>query len=191
MAQPTLPPDFSHRAFDEIIQLAAARQDLPVADWTPAHCGDSGMRIAADGRWYHDGGLITRPEMVRLFAALLRREPDGGYVLVTPVEKLSIEVEDAPFLAVDMVTEGAADQRQLAFRLNTDKIVIAGPGNPVRVTETAAGPKPYLQVRDGLDALIARSVFYTLADIALAEARAPLGVWSGGAFFALEPSQGD
>jgi len=124
--------------------------------------------------------------MVRLFSTILRREPDGSYVLVTPVEKLSIEVEDAPFVAVEMKTEGEGDGRRLAFRLNTGDLVIADAAHPLRVIERADGPHPYVTVRDGLEALIARPVYYELANLALDEDGDPPGLWSEGRFFALE-----
>ena len=161
----------------EQIERMARRPGRPVEAWDPPHCGHSGMRIARDGSWHHDGRPIGRPSMVRLFASILRREPDGGYALVTPVEKLTIDVEDAPFLAVELRSAGDGREGSLAFRLNTDDIVLAGPDNPLRLQ----GPRPYLAVRPGLDALVVRPVYYELAEIALDEG----GVWSGGAFFPL------
>ena len=126
--------------------------------------------------------------MVRLFSTILRREPGGGFVLVTPVEKLDIEVEDAPFVAVELKTEGEGEKRSLAFRLNTGDLVVAGPGNPLRFAMGEDGPHPYVEVRGGLEALIARPVYYELANLALAEGAEPAGVWSGGAFFPIEPA---
>jgi hypothetical protein len=147
------------------------------------------MRIARDGTWYHEGSPIGRPAMVRLFSTILRREPDGGFVLVTPVEKLDIEVEDAPFVAVELKTEGSGEQRSLAFRLNTGELVVAGPDNRLRLREGADGPHPYVEVRPGLEALLTRPAYYELAEIALTEGAEPPGVWSGGAFFPLEPRE--
>jgi hypothetical protein len=177
------PPDLSGLSLADIARLATERRLPPVESWNPAHCGDSHMRIARDGTWFHEGSPIIRPAMVRLFATLLRREPDGGYVLVTPVERLSIEVEDAPFVAVEVKSEGAGRGRRLAFRLNTDETLIAGPAQPLRFTETKQGPHPYLHVRAGLDALVTRSVYYELAALAIDERASPLGLWSDGAFF--------
>ena len=154
--------------------------------WQPTHCGDSAMRIARDGSWYHEDSPIGRPEMVRLFSTILRREPDGSFVLVTPVEKLAIEVEDAPFVAVELRSEGEGRKRSLVFRLNTGDLVIAGPAHRLRFE---AGPHPCLEVRGGLDALVARPVYYELAERALAEGATPPGLWSGGEFFALEPAE--
>jgi hypothetical protein len=141
------------------------------------------MRIARDGTWFHQGGPIGRPAMVRLFSTILRREPDGRHVLVTPVEKLDIEVEDAPFVAVELKSEGEGRERRLAFRLNTGDMVVAGPDHPLRFEAAEDGPHPYLRVRGGLEALVARPVYYELAELALAEGMEPPGLWSNGAFF--------
>ena len=171
----------------EIARLVAAQKLPPVDTWHPAHCGDSGMRIAADGTWFHDGTPIGRPELVRLFATILRREPDGRHVLVTPGEKLDIAVDDAPFVAVVATSEGEGPARRLAFRLNTDEHVLAGPGHALRVSAAADGtPRPYLHVRRGLEALVNRATFYQLVDWALAEGAAPPGLWSDGMFFPFE-----
>lgn len=169
--------ELSGLSLADLERLAADPRLPPVERWDPPHCGHSRMRIARDGTWFHEGRPIRRPAMVRLFASILRREPDGGYVLVTPVERLAIDVEDAPFVAVELASEGAGRGRSLAFRLNTDEVAIAGPGHPLRLDKG----RPYLAVRRGLDALVARPVFYELAEIALADG----GVWSGGAFFSL------
>jgi hypothetical protein len=168
--------------------LAAAKLP-PVELWHPTHCGDSDMRIARDGTWFYAGTPIGRPALVKLFSTILRREADGSFVLVTPVEKLDIAVEDAPFVAVEVTSEGAGQHRRLGFRLNTDDHVIAGAANALRVETAPDGtPRPYLHVRRGLEALINRPVFYELAELALAEGNRPLGLWSDGAFFAFESS---
>ena len=170
---------------DIAAQLAAAKLP-PVDQWHPAHCGDSDMRIARDGTWFHGDTPIGRPALVKLFSTILRREPDGGFVLVTPGEKLDIVVDDAPFVAVELTSEGLGGERRIGFRLNTDEHVIAGPEHCVRFDVAADGtPRPYVGVRRGLDALIARAVYYELVELALAEANAPPGLWSDGAFFAL------
>jgi hypothetical protein len=182
------PPDLASLSLADVARLVAEKRLPPVEQWNPTHCGDSEMRIARDGTWFHMGSPIGRQEMVRLFATILRREPDGSYVLVTPVEKLDIKVEDAPFVAVEMKSEGEGRERRLAFRLNTGDMVVAGPDHRLRFTAGADGPHPYLRVRGGLEALVARSVYYELAELALAEAEeAPAGLWSDGAFFPLEP----
>jgi len=178
-------PDLAGLSLSEIATLVEQRRLPPVEQWNPTHCGDSEMRIARDGSWFHQGSPIGRPAMVRLFSTILRREPDGRFVLVTPVEKLDIAVDDAPFVAVEMKAEGNGAAARLAFRLNTGDFVTAGPDHPLRFAEGADGPRPYLHVRGGLEALVARAVYYDLADRAIADDAARPGVWSDGAFFPL------
>ncbi len=175
------PPDLAALSLAEIAKLVAEQRLPPVDKWHPTHCGDSEMRIARDGTWFHQGSPIGRAEMVRLFSTILRREPDGSFVLVTPVEKLDIAVEDAPFVAVEMKAEGEGEAARLAFRLNTGELVTAGPEHPLRFADGEDGPRPYLLVRGELEALVARSVFYDLAERALAHD--PPAVWSGGERF--------
>ncbi len=179
------PPAFAGLDLAEIARLAESRRLPPVEKWHPSHCGDSAMRIARDGTWFHEGSPIGRPAMVRLFSTILRREPDGSYVLVTPAEKLDIQVDEAPFVAVELKSEGEDAARTLAFRLNTGDIVVAGPDHPLRFEAHEDGPRPYLLVRRGLEALVARPVYYELAGLALDEGADPPGLWSGGAFFAM------
>lgn len=186
MPMPPLPEDLSSLSLAEIARLAEEKRLPPVEKWHPTHCGDSQMRIARDGTWYHEGSPIGRQAMVRLFSTILRREPDGGFVLVTPAEKLDIQVEDAPFVAVELKSEGEGQARRLAFRLNTGDVIVAGPGHKLRF---APGPHPYVEVRGGLDALVARPVYYELAEIALAEGGAPAGVWSESVFFPLSEKE--
>jgi len=185
MPMPPL-PDLNSLSLAEIAKLAEENKLPPVEKWNPTHCGPSDMRIARDGTWFHQGSPIGRPAMVRLFSTILRREPDGSFVLVTPVEKLDIEVEDAPFLAVEMKAEGEGHAARLAFRLNTGDLVTSGAQHPLRFVEGEDGPRPYLHVRGGLEALVTRSVYYELAERALAGDESPVGVWSDGTFFALE-----
>ena len=147
------------------------------------------MRIARDGTWFYRGSPISRQPLVKLFASVLRREPDGSYWLVTPAERGRIEVEDVPFLAVALTAEGEGHAQRLIFRTNLDEFVTAGPDHPLRV-ETAAsgGPVPYILVRDGLEARLARPVFYELVELGTEErldAVAEFGVWSEGMFFRL------
>jgi uncharacterized protein len=158
------PPDLASLSLAEIAELVAQRKLPPVKQWNPEKSGDSEMRIAADGRWYHQGGEITRPAMVRAFSTLLRRDGDS-YWLVTPQEKLSIAVEDAPLIAVE-------------------DLVIAGPDHAIE-----ARPLPYLHVRDGLWAKLARPVYYELAELALDEGHDPLGLYSHGIFFPIGSSE--
>ena len=148
------------------------------------------MRIARDGTWFYRGTPIARQRLVKLFASVLRREDDGSYWLVTPVERGRVAVEDAPFLAVEVNSRrfGLASRR-LSFRTNLDEIVAAGPEHPLRVETAANGePKPYLLVRPGLEARLNRPVFYELVDLADAERGdqgGPFGLWSDGVFFDL------
>ncbi len=183
------PPDFDTLTVADIARLADSDRLPPVERWHPDHCGDSEMRIARDGTWYHQGSPIGRAAMVRAFSRILRREPDGGYVLVTPVEKLDIAVEDAPFVAVEMKAEGEGRHATLAFRLNTGELVTASADHPLRFEEKDDGPHPYLRVRGGLEALVTRALYYELAERALADASDPPGVWSAGAFFPLAPDE--
>ena len=168
--------------------IAAARQapgrELPpVHLWNPAHSGEIDIVIARDGRWLHEGGVIGREALVRLFSTILRKDPDGFY-LVTPVEKLRITVEDAPFVATRVDRIGAA----LVFQTNVGDEVEAGPDNPLRIAvdPRTGEPRPYLLVRRGLEALITRPVFYELVEMAEERASsdgAVLGVTSNGAWF--------
>ncbi len=182
------PPDLESLSLADIARLAAEKKLPPVEKWNPTHCGHSDMRIARDGTWFHQGSPIGREAMVRLFSTILRREPDGSFVLVTPVEKLTIDVEDAPFIAVEVKSEGEGAGRRLAFRLNTGDIVPAGPDHPLTLREAEGEARPYLAVRGGLEALVARPVYYELANLALDEGGERTGLWSDGAFFALEPA---
>ncbi len=174
------------RSLADLAKAIGERGLPPVDRWNPEHCGDSAMRIAADGSWFHMGTRIDRPAMVRLFSTVLRREPDGSHVLVTPVEKLTIEVEATAFRAVAMTSEGAGKDRTIAFELDSGDAVIVGPDHPLTVIDDGHGPSPRIAVRHGLEALVARPLYYDLAEIALAEGGDPPGIWSNGAFFALQ-----
>ncbi len=170
-------------------QAGDAAVARPVERWNPPHCGEIDIRIASDGTWFYRGSAIAREALVRLFASILRREPDGSHVLVTPVEKLGILVEDAPFLAVEVVQEGEGAARVLTFRTNVGDIVAAGPGHPLRFAVEAGtgGLKPYLAVRGGLEALATRALTLELVGTADEKDGIP-GIWSGGAFFAFPGS---
>jgi uncharacterized protein len=156
---------------------------------SPVDCGDLDMRIARDGTWFYRGSPIARPALVKLFASVLRREPDGRYWLVTPAERGRIEVEDVPFLAVALSVHCEGREQRLIFRTNLDDIVTAGPDNPLRVETAADGePAPYILVRDDLEARLARSVFYDLVELGTEEPigeTSQFGVWSRGRFFRL------
>lgn len=184
------PPDLASLSLAEIARLAAERKLPPVEKWNPTHCGHSGMRIARDGTWYHEGSPIGRTEMVRLFSTVLRREPDGSHVLVTPVEKLDIDVEDAAFIVTAMQSSGEGKAREIAFSLNTGDLVLLDADHPLTVRQDESGPRPYVAVRSGLEARIGRNVYYELAAIAIEEEGGSdnAGVWSHGRFFLLGTS---
>ena len=163
----------------------------PVERWNPDYCGDIDIRIAADGTWYYLGTPIGRPALVKLFASVLRRDGDD-YVLVTPVEKLGITVEDAPFQAVEMAVEGERDDRTIAFRTQVDDLVQVGPEHAIRFERAAGdGLKPYVHVRRNLWARLTRALSYDL--LALGEVRevggVPMfGIVAAGAFHAAAPA---
>ena len=179
------PIDLQGISLSELQKLIDERRLPPVDQWNPERCGHSNMRIARDGTWYHQGAPITRPAMVRLFSTVLRREPDGSHVLVTPVEKLDIEVESTPFRAVEMQSEGEGRDRKIALKLDSGDAVIVGADHPLTVTEGDNGPSPRVLVRHGLEAELSRPIYYELAEIAVAEAADPPGIWSNGTFFPL------
>jgi hypothetical protein len=186
---PSLPKDFSRLSLTEVAELLAARQLPPVESWHPEREGDSAMEIRADGSWYHEGGRINRPAMVRLFSTILRREPDGSHVLVTPAEKLAIAVEDTPFRAVEMKSEGEGKARKLVFRLDTDDLVMAGADHPLTFGADPDDPDPRLHVRgavgNGLEARIDRALYYDIVEMALAEGGEHPAIWSNGVRFPL------
>ncbi len=159
----------------------------PVDKWNPEHVGDSQMRIASDGSWTYQGSEIRRPEMVKLFSTILRRE-DDRYFLVTPVEKLEIDVEDAPFIATDLETRGGGETQEVLFITNVQDLVLADADHPLRVENPDTEPKPYLHVRNGLEALISRPLYYRLIELGVEQdrdGRKVLGIWSAGEFFEL------
>jgi hypothetical protein len=164
----------------------------PVEKWNPPYCGDIGMRIAADGTWFYQNSPIGRKPLVRLFSRVLRKDDDGKHYLVTPVEKVDVAVDDAPFLAVEMEAKGDGADQVLTFRTNVDDAVRCGPDHPLRFVEErhSGGLKPYLLVRGRLEALVTRAIYYDLVELAVTHdpGTGPrLGVWSAGAFFAMSP----
>jgi uncharacterized protein len=165
---------------------AAQKALPPVEQWNPPYCGDIDMRIARDGTWFYCGTPIGRPALVRLFSTILRKDPEG-YVLVTPVEKVGIKVEDAPFLAVEMTVTGKEPERILRFRTNVEDWVEAGAGHPIRFEKGAAnGIRPYVHVRGDLWALVTRTLFLDLVElgeIAEHDGARCFGVGSAGCFF--------
>lgn len=166
---------------------AAGNRKPPLHLWHPPLSGDIDIRIAADGTWYHEGTAFRREALVRLFASILRREGDEHF-LVTPVEKWRIAVEQAPFVAVDCDVLGEGDAQQLVFTTNVGDRVHAGPGHPLHLLRFPGESEavPGVAVRDGLQARVARSVYYRLADTAFSlDDAGRCGAWSGGVFFVL------
>ncbi len=163
------PPDFATSALEQLIAFADVDAPPPVERWHPQHCGTIDMRIAVDGRWFHEGAEIRRPAMVRLFSRVLRREADGSHVLVTPAEQMTISVDDAAFVAVEMRQDELDGQPCLVFRLNTGDVVMAGADHPIVLRDGPAGRLPYLHVRGSQDrplqARLARPVYYALAEL--------------------------
>lgn len=177
----------SAESLAEAARQAGKKGLPPIHKWNPAFCGDLDMRIARDGTWFYLGTPIGRPELVRLFSTILKREGDS-YFLVTPGEKVGITVDDAPFVAVDFEAGGAGEGQNLLFETNVGDKVLAGPENPIRVVRDpdSGEPSPYVMVRDGLEALIDRKSFYRLVEIG-ARQEGWFGLWSGGAFFRIIP----
>ena len=171
---------------------AAKGGPAPVDRWNPPFCGDLDMRIARDGTWFYLGTPIGRPALVRLFSSILKREGEK-YFLVTPVEKVGITVDDAPFVAVDVVAEGAGTDMALTFTTHVGDAVTAGPDHPIRVERDpeTGEPSPYILIRRNLEALIDRKSFYRLVDLgthAEHDGTSWFGLWSQGVFFPIIPS---
>lgn len=183
-----MPPQLG--SLEALLKDAGARGPAPVDLWNPTYCGDIGLKIARDGTWFYQGSPIGRMPLVKLFARVLRRDADGRHYLVTPVEKVDVDVEDAPFLAIEMEVRGQGCDQVLVFRTNVDDIVVCGLEHPMRfaVEPVGGGLKPYVLVRGRLEALVARSVYYDLVERAVpasgeAEPRHSGGIWSAGVFF--------
>lgn len=176
------------KANDLLAQIPKSEKGLPpVHLWNPAFCGDIDMRIARDGTWYYLGTPIGRKPMVKLFSTIIRRDGDD-YFLITPVEKVGIKVDDAPFIAVSLQVEGEGEGQRLRFTTNVDEEVEAGAEHPMRfvIDPQTQEPSPYVHVRTNLEALIHRNVFYQLVELAEVreiDGRRWLGVRSGGEFF--------
>ncbi len=186
----TVDPGAALQGLERVLKDATATASHPpVHLWNPHYCGDIGMRIAGDGTWFYANSPIGRKPLVKLFASVLRKDEDGRTYLVTPVEKVLVTVEDAPFMAVEMTVEGSGQAQSLHLRTNTDDWVSCGPGHPLRfgADPRTGGPKPYLLVRGRLEALFTRALYYDLVALAGIE-QDQFGVWSGGSFFAMAPA---
>jgi hypothetical protein len=169
-----------------------ARGPAPVHLWDPEYCGDLDIRISRDGMWWYLGTPIGRLELVRLFASVLKKE-DGRHYLVTPVEKIGITVDDAPFVAVDFTVAEPGPNQVLTFETNVGDKTVAGPDNPIRVVRDpdTGEPSPYVHVRHGLEALIDRKSYYRLVEVGSheeADGERMFGIRSGGVFFPVIPS---
>lgn len=169
--------------FEKLLELQKQKKAPPVSSWRPERAEAIDIRIARDGTWYHEGRPIRRTSMVKLFASVLRRESDGFY-LVTPFEKLLIEVEDAPFMALDMEVKGSGTSAKILFTTNVEDYVLVDAQHPISIDEVKDEPRPYVQVRDGLDALMTRAVYYRLVEWALDEGQ-ELVIYSCGERFSL------
>ena len=191
MAEGAAPPDGALKGLGEAAVRRRGRGPPPVHLWNPPDCGDIDMRIAADGIWFYCGSPIGRLPLVRLFSSILRKDGDR-YVLVTPVEKVGVRVDDAPFLAVEMRIEGRGAESRLTFRTNVEDVVTVDEQHPLRFEKGAAeGLKPYVRVRDDLWALVKRALFYDLVDLGTTERRLDeswFGVRSSGVFFPMCPA---
>ena len=171
------------------VTAAKTRGLPPVHLWNPPFCGDIDMRIARDGTWFYQGTQITRPALVKLFSSIIKREGEN-YYLVTPVEKVGITVDDAPFVAIDFEATGEGNAQVLQFETQVDDCVVASDDLPIRVVRDpeTGEPSPYVRVRDNLEALIDRKSFYRLVDLGV-EHDGWFGVWSTGAFFGIIPAE--
>lgn len=164
-----------------------AKGPPPVHLWNPPFCGDIDMRIAQDGTWFYMNSPIGRKPLVQLFASVLRLDADGKYYLVTPVEKVGIRVDDAPFTAIRMHVEGEGRHQIIHIETNVDDEVTVGEAHPLRFAEEegTGGLKPYVLVRDGLESLVSRTLFYDLAAVGMVE-DGWFGVWSSGHFYPMQ-----
>lgn len=176
---------------DFLAQVPTSKGPAPVHLWNPPFCGDLDIQIKRDGRWIHEGGEIKRAKMVQLFASILKREGEE-YFLVTPVEKVGIEVEDVPFVAIDIDVQGTGEAQVLTFTTNIGEQVTAGAENAIRLTAGNEGSVPYVMVRAGLEARLDRKSFYRMIDLGCEQTidgQAMFGVFSDGVFFPLMPAE--
>lgn len=178
--------NLAHLSLEEIAQLAAQEKLPPVSQWQPERDMDSHMRIDKNGQWYHHDEPIKRESLARLFSTILRREDDGRYALVTPFERQFITVDDMPFLAVEMKSEGKGEQRTIAIRLNNGRLVIVDASAPILIDENAQHPAPFVTLQNGLCARFSRALSYEIFTLALEESATyhfpAIGVYSHGHF---------
>jgi hypothetical protein len=179
---------------EDLLKSQCQKGAAPVERWNPPYRGDIGIRIRGDGSWLYRESPIGRTSLVKLFASVLRKDGDGRHYLVTPVEKIHVAVDDAPFVGVEMEVLGAGREQELVFRTNVDDIIRCGRDHPLRfvIQSGSGGLKPYLLVRGRLEALITRALYYDLVELAVPRAaneESQLGLWSRGCFFPLEAAQ--
>lgn len=177
---------------EALLKEQGGKGPAPVDKWNPPYCGDIGMKIRGDGVWFYQGTPIGRMPLVKMFARVLRKDGDGRHYLVTPVEKVDVDVADAPFLAVEMEVQGSGRDQSLTFRTNVDDVVTAGTAHPLRFAAEpgSGGLKPYLHVRGRLEALVTRALYYDLVELAVDEGDG-LGLWSGGMCFSISAPMGE
>ena len=170
-------------------EASAAKGLPPVHLWNPPFCGDINMRVAQDGTWYYMNSPIGRKPLMKLFASVLRHDEDGNYYLVTPVEKCGIRIDDAPFVAIRMKVVGKGKKQIITFETNADDVVRLDADRPLRVAdeEGTGGLKPYVLVRDRLEALVSRALFYDLVECGTV-VDGWFGVWSSGKFWPMKPA---
>ncbi|MEP3636665.1 MAG: DUF1285 domain-containing protein [Paracoccaceae bacterium] len=185
-AQKSVPP--SADSLIASINASKTRGLPPVHLWNPPFCGDLDMRIARDGTWFYQGTPIGRPALVKLFSSILKRE-NGKYFLVTPVEKVGITVDDAPFVAIDFESTGTGPDQNVTFETQVGDTSAAGADHPIRVERDpeTGEPSPYVHIRADLEALIDRKSFYRLIELGSHE-EGWFGIWSGRTFFQVIPS---
>ena len=195
MTKPTSDPKTAAPSAENLasaVKKASKKGPPPVHLWNPDFCGDLDMRIARDGTWWYLGTPMGRKELVKLFSSIIRKDGDD-YFLVTPVEKVGITVDDAPFVAIDFDVAGAGEDQVLTFTTHVDDVAVAGPENPIRVARDpeTGEPSPYVLIRANLEALIDRKSFYRLVDIGAhkdLDGESWFGLWSSGQFFPVIPS---
>lgn len=181
-------------ALEKMARAAGSGGVPPVERWNPEFCGDLDIRIARDGTWFYLGSPIGRRALVKLFSSVLRKDTDGRTYLVTPVEKIGITVDDAPFLAVEMAVDGDGPDQVISFRTHVDDVVTVDEDHPVRfeAEDETGGLKPYVLVRGRLEALVNRPVFHDLVDLGVDLDRGhghEFGIWSSGVFFPMAKSE--
>jgi uncharacterized protein len=190
MANPTKSQKIVKASADSLAnaaRLAGKKGPPPVHLWNPEFCGDLDMRIARDGTWFYLGTPIGRKPLVKLFSSIIRKDGDD-YFLVTPVEKVGITVDDAPFVAIDFEVLGEKEDQSITFTTQVDDVAVAGPDHPLRVERDpeTGEPSPYVLIRTNLEALIDRKSFYRLVDLGThyeVDGESWFGLWSSGAFF--------